>query len=223
MADILKLQHISLCAKVAQELENHIGVKDKVLAEFIINLAKESGNEKEFFNKLEENGAEFTFSFVTTLYNLIQKMMPKNLKIEPKKEEAPLISYEKSKYGESFEESVDREERDPAIIRAKFPALAIPDNPNREELKLDLDLDNTLEDSSKVTKDLELQIAQKTVKRTKSRSKSRSRSRSHKQHRKTKRHSRSPSRGKRSASSTSTDKHKKRKDRDREKKKTLSI
>lgn len=38
--DIQRLQYISLCQKVGQELENHIGIKDKALVDFIINLAK---------------------------------------------------------------------------------------------------------------------------------------------------------------------------------------
>lgn len=32
MSSIKKLQYISLCAKVTQELENHVGVRDKVSA-----------------------------------------------------------------------------------------------------------------------------------------------------------------------------------------------
>jgi len=30
MSSILKLQYISLCAKVTQELENNVGIRDKV-------------------------------------------------------------------------------------------------------------------------------------------------------------------------------------------------
>jgi ATP-dependent RNA helicase DHX8/PRP22 len=136
-------------SKVAQELDNHLGVKDKTLAEFIISIAKHSSSDKDFFNNLQENDAEFTNGFATTLYNLIQKMMPQKLKDqhEPhhKKDDAkaPLISYQKSSQHETFEQSVDREDRNPELLKAKFPALAIPNNPNQEELKLDLDLEDT--------------------------------------------------------------------------------
>ena len=46
--DIAKLQLISLTSKVTQELENHLGIRDKVLAEFIIEIARNSKDEKDF-------------------------------------------------------------------------------------------------------------------------------------------------------------------------------
>lgn len=54
MNDILKLQYMSLCSKIMQELEIHVGIKDRTLAEFIIGknlikeLGKDSQSEKEF-------------------------------------------------------------------------------------------------------------------------------------------------------------------------------
>lgn len=74
---------VSLVAKVTQELENHIGIKDKTLAEFIIDLAKECNNEKQFIKKLEENEADFTFQFSTNLFNLINKMIPSEMRKKP--------------------------------------------------------------------------------------------------------------------------------------------
>lgn len=55
-------------AQVCTELENHVGVGDKTLAEFIINLAEENEGLPAFQRALESNGAEFPDSFVVTLH-----------------------------------------------------------------------------------------------------------------------------------------------------------
>ena len=39
MDELLQLEGLSLVSKVCTELENHLGISDKVLAEFIIELA----------------------------------------------------------------------------------------------------------------------------------------------------------------------------------------
>ena len=39
MEEMRKLQHLSLVSKICTELENHLGIGDKTLAEFIIDLA----------------------------------------------------------------------------------------------------------------------------------------------------------------------------------------
>jgi hypothetical protein len=51
-------------------------LRDKVLAEFIIDLARKSGNEKDFKGKLDEVDADFTTSFISSLFNIIKKMLP---------------------------------------------------------------------------------------------------------------------------------------------------
>ena len=50
-----------MCSKVIKELHTNIGLKDKDLAEFIIELAKTSKSEENFLKLLEENGADFSF------------------------------------------------------------------------------------------------------------------------------------------------------------------
>ena len=57
---IERLQYISLCKIVGEELETHIGCKDKALVEFIIELCKRSGSMQHFKGLLEENEAELT-------------------------------------------------------------------------------------------------------------------------------------------------------------------
>jgi len=77
MDEIAKLQYLSLVNKVCSELDNHIGVSDKDLAEFIIDLAKKHPQLPDFLKALAANGAEFPESFATSLLALVAKMTPK--------------------------------------------------------------------------------------------------------------------------------------------------
>eukprot|EP00741_Cyanophora_paradoxa_P023533 tig00021589_g22735.t1 len=78
MEELQKLQYFSLINKVVTELENHIGIGDKTLAEFIVDLAEQCNNDApKFTAALKENGAEFPDYFITNLLNLIQKMRPR--------------------------------------------------------------------------------------------------------------------------------------------------
>jgi hypothetical protein len=50
MADLdAKLQELSLVSKIASELENHLGVSDPSLVEFILDLANKNSNAKSFW------------------------------------------------------------------------------------------------------------------------------------------------------------------------------
>ena len=81
MTDALKelerLEYLSLVSKVCSELENHLGLNDKDLAEFIISLAEKNDTFDKFKTVLIENGAEFTDSLIANLLRLIQRMRPK--------------------------------------------------------------------------------------------------------------------------------------------------
>ena len=59
MEDLLKLEELSLVSKICTELENHLGINDKVLAEFVIALAEKHPSLESFKSVLAENGAEF--------------------------------------------------------------------------------------------------------------------------------------------------------------------
>lgn len=61
-------------ACMCTELENHLGIKDKVLSEFIIDLSASSANCDDFRKDLVENGAEMTEILVDRIWNLIQHM-----------------------------------------------------------------------------------------------------------------------------------------------------
>ena len=76
MDDLANLQYLSLVSKVCTELENHIGMSDKTLAEFIIDLAKKNRELPAFRAALDENGAEFPASFASSLLALVHKMLP---------------------------------------------------------------------------------------------------------------------------------------------------
>jgi ATP-dependent RNA helicase DHX8/PRP22 len=76
MSDLAKLQELSCVNKVTQELENHIGIQNRDLAEYIIHLAKESKDVDSFDAALKENDADFNLSLVTTLFQLIRRMQP---------------------------------------------------------------------------------------------------------------------------------------------------
>ncbi|PVU93316.1 hypothetical protein BB561_003345 [Smittium simulii] len=77
MSEIQKLEYLSLVSKITTELNNHIGISDRVLAEYIISLNKESTSLQDFKDRLKQADAEFPDSFVTTLNRLISTLWPK--------------------------------------------------------------------------------------------------------------------------------------------------
>ena len=76
MAALNKLAHLSLVNKVTTELENHIGIADKTLSEFIIDLAGKHTDPRAFQKALEDAGAELSFDLVRSLLGIIQRMKP---------------------------------------------------------------------------------------------------------------------------------------------------
>ncbi|WFC99739.1 RNA helicase [Malassezia yamatoensis] len=75
---LYRLEFLSLVSKIATEIENHLGIHDRTLAEFVISLHDEAGSLKVFQTKLEEAGAEFSPSFVENLDRLILTLHPKH-------------------------------------------------------------------------------------------------------------------------------------------------
>ncbi|XP_054608608.1 ATP-dependent RNA helicase DHX8-like [Dunckerocampus dactyliophorus] len=72
--EIKRLEYLSLVSKVCTELENHLGISEKDLAEFIISLADKHPTFDEFKAVLTENGADFTETLIANLFRLIQTM-----------------------------------------------------------------------------------------------------------------------------------------------------
>ncbi|XP_014085712.2 ATP-dependent RNA helicase DHX8 [Bactrocera oleae] len=76
MEELRRLEYLSLVSKICTELENHLGLNDKDLAEFIIDLEHKNSTFDSFRKALHENGAEFPDSFVTNLQRIINLMKP---------------------------------------------------------------------------------------------------------------------------------------------------
>jgi ATP-dependent RNA helicase DHX8/PRP22 len=76
MEDLQNLEYLSLVSKICTELDNHLGVNDKDLAEFIIHMAQSSDSYDLFRKKLAENDADVPDSFSSNLYRIVQKMLP---------------------------------------------------------------------------------------------------------------------------------------------------
>ncbi|CAH0718765.1 unnamed protein product, partial [Brenthis ino] len=110
MDEVAKLEHLSLVSKICTELDNHLGLNDKDLAEFIIDLADKNPNFEGFKKALIENGAEFPDSFMTNLLRIIQHMKPISNESEKNEEKSKQLN----------------------PLASKFPGLAIPnDKPSR--------------------------------------------------------------------------------------------
>jgi ATP-dependent RNA helicase DHX8/PRP22 len=78
--DLYSLEFLSLVAKITQEIDNHTGLSDKTLAEFVIDLHDKSKTLPEFKQKLKEVGADFPEAFVDNMDRLILSMHPKHKK-----------------------------------------------------------------------------------------------------------------------------------------------
>uniref|UniRef100_A0A673LXB6 ATP-dependent RNA helicase DHX8 n=1 Tax=Sinocyclocheilus rhinocerous TaxID=307959 RepID=A0A673LXB6_9TELE len=109
--ELKKLEYLSLVSKVCTELDNHLGINDKDLAEFVISLAEKHPTIDGFKSVLVKNGADFSDSLVSNLLRLIQTMRP------PAK--ASTRSHPVAK---------PKNEKDQ--LKELFPALCRPDNPN---------------------------------------------------------------------------------------------
>ncbi len=78
MDDLASLELLSLVSKVTSELQNHLGINDKTLAEFVIDQHEKSGGEvAKFKTAMAALGAEFSNSLVESIDRLILTMHPK--------------------------------------------------------------------------------------------------------------------------------------------------
>jgi ATP-dependent RNA helicase DHX8/PRP22 len=69
------LESLSIVSKITQELENHLGITEKSLAEFILSLYQQAqGDQDEFQRALHENGAEFPAPLIHSLHRVITSM-----------------------------------------------------------------------------------------------------------------------------------------------------
>ncbi|KAF1964471.1 hypothetical protein BU23DRAFT_62367 [Bimuria novae-zelandiae CBS 107.79] len=77
MDDLANLEFLALVAKVTDEIQNHVGVSDKTLAEFIIDQHANAKGLDDFETQLKEIGAEFPASLVKSIDRLILTLHPK--------------------------------------------------------------------------------------------------------------------------------------------------
>lgn len=177
LEELRKLEYLSLVSKVCTELDNHLSINDKDLAEFIIDLAEKFPSHDTFKSALEKNGAEFADSLIGNLLRLIQTMRCPTKPSTSK--DTVKVKNEKEK------------------IKELFPALCRPDNPNvrtmldPEDLKVAAD---TLKELEALMPSANRQDKEKSSKHKNKKKRSRSRDRGRKSR------SRSRDRGRRSRS-----------------------
>ncbi|KAK3391243.1 ATP-dependent RNA helicase DHX8 [Podospora didyma] len=77
MDDLESLELLSLVSKVTSELQNHLGISEKTLAEFLIAQRVECASLSEFKEKLAKVGADFPPSLVESIDRLVFALHPK--------------------------------------------------------------------------------------------------------------------------------------------------
>ncbi|VDM61265.1 unnamed protein product [Angiostrongylus costaricensis] len=112
-----ELERLSLVSKVCSELDNHFGIKDKDVAEFIIELATISKTFDKFKRALAEEGLadQFDDSLTANLLRLIHHMLPKSKGKKYQKKTSD--SHKITLISDAKEE-----------IKARLPALAMPNS-----------------------------------------------------------------------------------------------
>jgi ATP-dependent RNA helicase DHX8/PRP22 len=76
MDDLESLELFSLVSRVTTELQNHLGINDKTLAEFVIDQHLKSKSFADFKNDLDALGAEFPPSLIESVDRMVVTMHP---------------------------------------------------------------------------------------------------------------------------------------------------
>jgi ATP-dependent RNA helicase DHX8/PRP22 len=124
--DLYNLEFLSLVAKITQEIDNHTGLNDKTLAEFVIELHGQCKTLADFKAKLKEVGADFPESFVENIDRLVLTLHPKH----KKKSSSEANGNAKSGGDGAFDE-MDKQKR-------MFPGLALADQQWQPTVSKDL-------------------------------------------------------------------------------------
>ena len=69
-----KLEYLSLVSKVCTELDNHLNMDSKDLAEFVIDLADKNRTMEDYRKALIDNGADFSGGLMRSLFDLVNRM-----------------------------------------------------------------------------------------------------------------------------------------------------
>ncbi|CAZ80890.1 unnamed protein product [Tuber melanosporum] len=78
LEDLQNLEYLSLVSKITTELGNHLGIDDKTLAEFVINLHQQTSSPEEFKKIIASHGVDFPDSLITSIDRLVLTMHPKH-------------------------------------------------------------------------------------------------------------------------------------------------
>lgn len=130
MDDLESLELLSLVSKVTSELQNHLGISDKTLAEFVIDQHSKCNSLPNFKSQMDDMGAEFPQSLIESIDRLILTMHPR---------------YKHNKLGSSTDQESERFETDLNDREKKariFKGLAVPDTEQGWDKE---DLDRTLD------------------------------------------------------------------------------
>ncbi|CAL2033419.1 hypothetical protein CAEBREN_12329 [Caenorhabditis brenneri] len=181
-----QLEHLSLVSKVLGELENHFGVADKDVAEFVIQMAQANPTFERFKKELDNQGLadQFDDALTGTILRIVQQMSS---------------SKKKSKKNEDSKEDLKESHKITLIsdakeeIKARLPALAMANTAMEKE-----DDGNDwmaqlekLEGKYEEEKSRESETSKRNRSRSRSRSRDRKRKRSRSRDREHRRRSRS--------------------------------
>ena len=119
MDDIESLELLSLVSKVTSELQNHLGISDKTLAEFVIAQHGKCRTIPEFKSQMDVMGGDFPATLIESIDRLILTMHPKH-KGRSKVKEMD---------AKHEEDILDDRERKARV----FKGLAVPDKKQRWE------------------------------------------------------------------------------------------
>jgi ATP-dependent RNA helicase DHX8/PRP22 len=238
LSDLERLEKLSLVSKICTELENHLGLNDKDLAEYIIHLAETNDTFDKFKEALSSAGGPESFpdSFAANLLRIIQRMNPSMRSKQELKSESviqgldgpmtggghkvdiglrrvlcPALALPNQKISISSDEEDDvkvKEEDKKPVVGSKSSSL-LEDHDHKSKKSKDKDRERDRDHDSK----------KKKKRKHSSRSRLRSRSRSRSDSRSPRRHSGRGSRRSRSRSRTrsrSRDRHRRSDGRDRE-------
>ena len=120
--ELIRLQKLSLVSKVCEELQNHamedLGHLPDV-AEFVIDLSKDTNTVQEYQTILQENEANFSSALAASIFNLIMKMDPDRVAKEKAKQQSAAAAASSSSSSSSSSGRPNA---------GKFFGLAIPDS-----------------------------------------------------------------------------------------------
>ncbi|CAJ0957156.1 unnamed protein product, partial [Mesorhabditis belari] len=162
-----ELERLQLVSKVCSELENHFGVADKNVAEFIIDLASKSKTFDKFKKALDEEGLgdQFDDSLIANLQRLILHMLPK--KEKKKKGISDKMTHKITLISDAKDE-----------LKARLPALAMPDTIDEPQSDMMAQLENLMPKWQDAKEDETKRDRSPSPKRKRDRDRSRDRRRS---------------------------------------------